>query len=77
MRQIHHPVRHPRQAATRAGCCSGSRHADTAALHKASKIIIVTLLKTDLNVPGRTLAESPASASARRAVHIDVDTGQA
>ncbi len=39
--------------------------------YKASKIIIVTLLKTDLNVPRRTLAESPASASVRRAVHSD------
>jgi len=50
---------------------SGSRHVDTTALHKASKIIIVTLLKTVLNVPARTLAESPATASARRAVHSD------
>jgi hypothetical protein len=67
MRQVHHPVRHPRQAAARRGWLSGSRHVDTTALHKASKIIIVTLLKTFLNVPTPTLAESPASASARRA----------
>jgi len=47
----------------------GSRHCGITALHKASKIIIVTLLKTVLDVPVRTLAESPATASARRATH--------
>jgi hypothetical protein len=59
-------VRHPRQAAAR--CGRGSRHFDTAAnaaTHKPCKIIAL-LLKIDMNVPGRTLAESPAAASAAR-----------
>src|SRR5207302_1832355 len=66
--EIHHPVRHSRQAAP----WRGSRHVDTpnAATHKLRKIIVV-LLKTDMNAPGRTLAESPAAASTRRAVHSD------
>ena len=66
--QIHHPVRHPGQAAP----WRGSRHFDTpnVATHKPYKIIAM-LLKSDKNVPIRTLAECTATASAQAPVHSD------
>jgi hypothetical protein len=67
MREIHHPLRYPRQTAARRGCGHGSRHFNTINARK----IIDPLLKTGMSTSSRTLAESSGSASARRAIHSE------
>jgi hypothetical protein len=70
MREIHYPLRYPRQAA-RHGGGPRFRHFNTT---KNTRKIIITLLTTGMSTSSRTLAESPGSASARRAIHSETGT---
>jgi hypothetical protein len=56
MRQIHHPARHPRQAAARGGNSHGFSHWEST----------ITLRKTDMEHLIATIAESRVPAQIRR-----------
>jgi hypothetical protein len=65
MRQVHHPARHPRQAAARGGNNHGFSHWEST----------ITLGKTDMEHLMATIAESLPPAQIRRSGHDSLVAG--